>query len=51
VIEHTFERALAAPRADDSIGAQSNLGKIFRRPGRLDKERVTGVLSRRDWTS
>jgi hypothetical protein len=51
VIGHTFERALAAHRADDSIGAQPNLGNILRRPGRLDKERVTGVLSRRDWTS
>ena len=50
MIEHTFERALAAHRADDSIGAQSNLGNVLRRLARLEDEWVTGVRSRRDWS-
>ena len=38
MIEHAFELALAAHRADDFPEAER-------------RYRVTGVLSRRDWTS
>ena len=49
--EHTVARALAPHRANQSLGAQSNLGNVLRRRGRLEHVRVAGVLSRRDCAS
>jgi len=51
VTEHTVARALAPHHANQSLGAQANLGNVLRRRGRLEDVRVAGVLSRRDCAS
>jgi len=43
--------SLAPHHANQSLGAQANLGNVFRRRGRLEDVRVAGVLSRRDCAS